>query len=317
MRLKLQRKSGAVTQRQPQLKRTIPIDRYYSGISNRSQEDNQSKRDPLRNTDRSKTVRKRQLSAWVVTSARWFGVLGIFLVLLFNLTLNQVGVKAGYTNTSNIGSRYRSDQDYIKRVQAAFDDSLLYRSKLTFSAHDYEQKLLVSLPEVDAAVAVVPLVGTKLQVGLSITEPLAHVTMDNQVAIVGENGKLLDVSDEKILNQLTASTPKLSIEPTAGSQLGSALLTSKEVLLMQLLQNEFDGSSISRPKLDSFQYDIDKRELRVSFAGKSYFAKLTTERDARLQVGALIAALKDLSQGRGADPTSYIDVRVDGRVFVL
>jgi hypothetical protein len=302
VKLNFIKKRQSIPKRQPNLSRSImPIDKYYSGMSQR-----------LNSEGRPRP------GAWVTAVARWCGVFVILLVLLFNTTLNQVGVKIAHTNTSGVKSKYRSDQEYIDRARAVFSGNLFYRSKLTFNGSDFEQVLAASMPEADGVVSVVPLVGTKLLVGATITDPLAHVSIGSgQNAIVGMNGRLLEVSDSAILSELTVSTPELRIEPAIDLEIGGSILTSGETALLQLLKTEFDGSNVSRPKLDSFRYNVEKRELQAFFVSKSYFAKFTTERDARLQVGALVATLEAAAKEQGMVPAQYVDVRVEGRVFIL
>ena len=82
-----------------------------------------------------------------------------------------------------------------------------------------------------------------------------------------------------------------------------------------LLISEFDGSTTYRHKVKSIEFDVQKREIRVRFEGVGYYAKLTPERESRVQVGALVSALRSTGE-QGSLPTEYIDVRVDDRVFV-
>ena len=88
-----------------------------------------------------------------------------------------------------------------------------------------------------------------------------------------------------------------------------------ETELIQTLRNEFDGSSSIRPQVNSILFDVEKREMQVRFNKASYFARVTPERDSREQVGALVATIAQLDEDNDT-PNEYIDVRVEGRVFV-
>lgn len=318
MGLLRRKKSDTTINRRPQLARSVPVDRYYSGMSHR-QTPNTQKRRILQEdgSDRSRVVRKRQSSIWVHLLVKWCGVLGIVSVLLFNVTLNQVGVKIGLSDFGKSGTLYRTEEEYVRQAQEAFRAQLLSRSKLTFSANEYEQLLQASLPEIERAVAVVPLVGTRLQVGFALTEPLVYAPeIGKSGTVIGTNGRVIAVTDKSILDRFASSLPKVYVETPGTVEDGAFLLTSGEVELIEVAKSEFDGSSIDRPKISSIRYIIAKRELQISFSDKSYFAKLTTERDARAQVGAVVATLRSVVGGGGEAPVEYIDVRVEGRAFL-
>jgi len=63
-------------------------------------------------------------------------------------------------------------------------------------------------------------------------------------------------------------------------------------------------------------FNVSSGQLVASFTNVDFKAKISTFTDASEQVGALKVTLKYLDKA-GDLPSSYIDVRVPGRTFVL
>jgi len=299
------------------MRRTLPVDRYYSSMPARRQIDGDRPRRPtlegksLRDIERRPAFTLRELLAIIL---RWSGMLAILLVIVFNLVLSGVGVKVTPQQSQNL---YRQDKDYVSISNSVFESSVFYRSKVTFNSDSFEKSLKQQLPEVEVATAVVPLVGLKLQVGLHIAQPLARVQFNaTSQGVIAENGVIVLKGNLADISSKYSDLPLLRLEPNVSLEAGQSLLTSQEVQLLSLLKTEFNGSSVSRPKLESMMYGVEKRELTARFEGVPYFVRCTTaERDAQTQVGAALATLSQL-QEQGKAPSEYIDVRVSGRVYV-
>lgn len=184
------------------------------------------------------------------------------------------------------------------------------------NSSSFETKIKTMFPEVESAVVVTPLAGRRLQVGLELEKPLARLNqaLSNSQAVLSYSGTVVLEDDATLINEKFAQIPSISI-PNITYSVGDQILTSSEAGLIRLLINEFDGSTPYRHKVKSIEFDVQKREIRVRFESVSYFAKLTPERESRVQVGALVSALKSMTE-QSSLPTEYIDVRVDDRVFV-
>ncbi len=299
-------------------RRSLPVDRYYSSSVSRPQLGGV---DPAHSGRRSSSDKKRvrlprvrrPASKIFSELAHWSSVIGILVVLVVNGTLGSVGIKV--TTHGQSMPEFRSEQEYRAVVDSAFRSSLFYKTKATFRSADFESELLKQFPEADRVVAVVPLVGTKLQVGIELAKPLLRVERGGvRQGVIGENGTLLLEEDITRVAGTYSALPLLKLEPQVSFSPGEQALTSQEVELIRLLQKEFDGSESHRPSVASLRYHIQKRELEVTFEGAPYKAKLTSAREARVQVGALVASVEKLAE-QGTLPSGYIDVRADGRVF--
>jgi hypothetical protein len=240
-------------------------------------------------------------------------IVAIVVIALFNTTLSGVSVKV----IGNSSGSLRSSSDYNAGISQLLNESFLNSSKITFRSLDFEEQIKQQYPEVTDVSVVVPLAGRKLQIGLQLDNPILRLRTANnqQQGLIGSTGTLIARADTNVILEQFPTVPSISIDPLVEFDTGNQVLTSVEVGLISLLMEEFDGSEPYRPSVESVVFMVQKREINVRFKGVGYFAKLTPERDARPQIGSLVATLKQLKE-QGNAPQEYIDVRVEDRVFV-
>jgi len=308
MRLQSKKIKGRRTKLAPK-KSVSTVGKYYSPSMRGQREGlNSSRGDGL---SPGRNPRKFQIKSIARVIIKWSGAMGIAAVLLVNVLLGGVSVKAR-TNELNV----RSQDEYDNAVEELFNQSIFNRLKFTFGSDNFEQELRQKLPEIDSAVAVVPLVGTKLQVVVSVSRPVARQALGGgKQGLINSQGVLIHVDDSTAVLSAFADLPLISVSPTVDFKLAQQVFTSKEMVVVSRLNAEFDGTAKERHRVESISYSIEKREFTVRFRGAPYYAKLTSETAPDLQIGALLSALKDLESSGGV-AGEYIDVRVVGRVFV-
>lgn len=299
-------------------RRSLPVDRYYSPSNPRTQGDVTSRlSDRFSDRNSGKIASRANVKQLFSVLLRRAGFVALFLVITLNVFLGGTSVVVEPGVKDGVEYQYQEDEAYTRAVNSVYDSSIFNRLKLTVKPSTFEKQLALKLPELSNSAVVVPLVGLRLHVGLKLSDPLVRVQLtERQQGVIGKNGSLI-YSDESIrMVDIYKDLPVMKLEPLASStKPGSQLLTTDEVSLLLLLETELDGTEVYRPEIASIHYQVQRRELQVKLKGVSYFVKLTSERDIRSQVGALIASLKDLHI-KGQLPTQYIDVRVEGRVFI-
>ncbi len=313
MMVRFGRKQKETPGRVPQVSsRTAPVMRYYRPPTKAASRNAESRRG-LPNEDKSTATLLPGIKKFLVLFSQWAAVIAIVLLLLANTTLSGVSVRVK-------GSEYpyRENEQYSAKIYSIMKQNILYRTKFLTSSTKLETEIKQSFPEVESAVVVIPLAGTKLQVTLDVAAPLVRLMRSgNELAVISSAGVVTQTGSSDEINATFSSLPSLSV---VGAQVtvGQQLLTQEEIDLLRLLILEFDGSSAARPTFVSAEYDIQKREIKARFKDKSYYAKLTPEREVRVQVGSLVTALKALSDQAQqiAPPSEYIDVRVDDRLFM-
>lgn len=292
-------------------KSSAPIMRYYRPpVTSKNQRAN-SKKPKSENKLRSQSGDSRTSIFSLIY--KWFGIIIILFLVIANTTLSDAIVKINNDSQANM---YRSLDKYSEGVNKIFESNIKNRSKLTLNSSALEAKIKTQFPEVKTAVVVTPLAGRRLQVGLELEKPLARLNqaLSNTQAVLSESGTVVLENSATVVNEQFAQIPSISI-PNITYSIGDQILTSSEAGLIRLLISEFDGSVNYRHKVKSIEFDVQKREIRVRFEGVGYYAKLTPERESRVQVGALVSALRSTGE-QGSLPTEYVDVRVDDRVFV-
>ncbi len=238
--------------------------------------------------------------------------IAILVLLFLNTTMSSVATRLDDQNNA-----YRTAEEYKQGIDDIFNSSFLNKSKLTFRSTSFERDVQAKYPEMSDVVAVVPLAGRELHVNVSFTAPLLRLVdaKGELIGIVGEQGNFIQLSGESSQLNMLMDVPTLQLLESPTFEQGSQLLTSVETELVTTMLSEFDGSGEYRPTVQSILFDVVRREMQVRFIDTGYYARITPERDAREQVGALVATLKQLTEDNDM-PTRYIDVRVEGRVFV-
>lgn len=285
---------------------SAPIVRYYRPAP----QDSSLNKARSQNIDREEQSKNKGSISVINLFIRWSGFIIIGLLLVLNTTIGDVSISAkipeGWPITAD---------NYKSGIKSILNESVWNRSKATMSSSRFEQKIKQKFPEVESATAIVPLAGRRLQVNLTFAEPIARViTTNNEQALMSKNGIVMLKQDATKINSSFSFLPALSI-PSLPINVSEQIMTQEEVMLVSLLTAEFDGSQDARPKLRTIEFDAKKREMKIRFDGKNYYAKLTSDREPRLQVGSLVATLVNSAE-QGIVISEYVDVRVDGRVFI-
>jgi hypothetical protein len=301
------KKNGRNPRQSVQNRSSAPVVRYYQ----KEATDKTAKRTE-RIQKQDNATAKAKLARFIDNLPQRLVFIIIVILLLVNTTMSSTG-----TRLSDEHNVYQSSDVYSEGIANIFSDSWRNRTKLTFSSDDFEQKVLSLFPEVSNAVAVVPIAGRELAVTLYFTKPLLRLVdpQEKTIGIVGEQGTFITSDNQLLQNEELQQLPMLRLLESPEFAKGSQLLTSTETDLVRVLLDEFDGTSAARPKVSSILFDVQRREMQVRFEDREFFARLTPERDSREQIGSLVATIQQLSRDNNL-PKEYIDVRVDGRVFV-
>lgn len=217
---------------------------------------------------------------------------------------------------------FREQSDYTLFAQEYLKNSTLSRSKLLFRSIEFEQVMQEQFPEIDKISAIVPLGGRKLDVNMRLSDPLATVMSGSQKGVIDTRGLLIPEDLASLSSSDVASSiPILRFSaPQENFVSGATLLTSSEVELLQLIVTElesFNNTSGDSLKLQpsEFLFNITDGQLELRFRNQPLHVMFSVYSDIRLQVGTMLATIAQLN-GEGQLPSSYIDVRVPGKVYV-
>ncbi len=203
-------------------------------------------------------------------------------------------------------SPYRSTGDYQAIMGKYSSQSLLNRSKLTVDAGKLEAYALATFPEIDAARIVLPIMGRRPALTLHIRTPALLLTTKTSALVLDSSGKA--VSDTKQLAS-SAVAGLLTVQDESGLEVhaGDQAVTSETVSFIDNARRQLSDKSLT---VDRLVLPTIANEVDIYIKGLPYRIKADVSGDARLQIGAFLATRES-----GVNPSEYMDVRVEEKVF--
>lgn len=293
------------TSREPQLRpagRSLPVNNYYRSTK--------AKPSATVTDKKSDNNKKKNISVSKIINFLLIG--GAVGLVVFATTLTTTPVVELKKNNAE----YYESAVYEKAAQEILKSNVFYRSKILFPNVSFENKLKERFPEISRATPVVPLGGRNLSIIVTVSEPFAYVSSGSDTGIVNNEGVLV----VKNANSVPDDLFKLRFtEPQSNFDIGSRILTTSEVDLLTLLQNEMNSLAFNdgtTAKIKDALFNVSQGQIEATIVSKQFFIKLSSFNAADVQVGGAKATLRQLDR-EATLPTKYIDVRVPGRAFVL
>jgi hypothetical protein len=297
---------------QPQGERQKPVIFSYHARRNDnhilSEEDDPASKLPR---DRQNAVQTRtQKNTDISTRRRLMNYLiaGVALVIVgFELILYQAPqvIVTGDKSATIAKSHVDAYQQTADKLLSA---SLSSHTKPTINTALIDSQLLTSYPELASASTTVPFIGNRATVTLVPAQAvLADVLVDRTVSIDSRGIDITDAHD----NSVSPSLPKVMDRSGTRSNPGHTVLPSSTVRFIMTLIYQLHSQSIT---VTTMVLADSGSELDVSVTGRGYFTKFNLQTDPRLQAGTLAATLKSID-AQHITPTTYIDVRLAGRIY--
>lgn len=294
-----------VTRRQVQRGNTPAAFSYYSVRANNPAEW-RSKPQASTTTQKDEKKRGAKISKRAFFSGLpfWLFLIVIFVCAVKMLTLsdNPKVVVVGATDASD---HLQSDAVYTAATQKLLDSSFTNRCKLTVNTNGITQSLKREFPElIDVSVSV-PLVSNR---------PVVYIQPASQSLVLESTSGNYSINSTGFvlsrLSSLPAGAPLVvdqsGLIPESGEQLlPSSTVSFVQTVAYQLNAAHLDISTFVLPA--GSPYELDAR-----LEGQPYMVRLSLVSDPLTQSGAAIATIEQLGNTK---PSSYVDVRVPGRVY--
>lgn len=242
-----------------------------------------------------------------------FMVLLILIIAVINLLyLSSTPKVFLLNNNSKISNLYNNlyGQEVYSEVKNYLNSSLLNYNKLSINLNGLNKDIASKFPIVSNTSYNIPLFKNQVEIYLTTSSPALIVSNNSHNYILNQNGEvILDNQGYNVISSL--DIPKI-ITSTKEISLGSSLLSQQEVSFIQsvYLQLTDKNYQISYMKISG-----GGEELDVYIKGKSFYVKFNLSgSDARLEAGRFLATMNYLNNNK-INPTQYIDVRSEGRVF--
>jgi hypothetical protein len=206
---------------------------------------------------------------------------------------------------SAIANTYMQSSDiYTAAAQKLLASSITNRTKLTVDLNGTARSLEKQFPELQTVSLGVPLISNRPIVYVQVAQPSVIVQAGNGNYALNSSGLVL-----ARVQTLPAGVPLLADQSGAVITPGKQYLPSSTVAFVQTTAYQLKAAHLS---VNTFVLPSESPyELDARLGSKPYMVRMNLTADALTQSGAAIGTIQQLS----ADPNSYIDVRVPGRVY--
>ncbi len=206
----------------------------------------------------------------------------------------------------------RSKETYQALSETVLASSPMNRTKLTFNTETTAEALQAHIPEATDVSITLPIIGRNPVIYLRIAEPVFVMTTGTESFVVDERGRAVvpthDMHDQDFLETLLVVNDESGLAVTMGQQ----AIPKEQVEFITSVQRLLAGKGVAVAKM---VLPTVPNELHVYPKGEKYFVKYNLLLDAREQTGKYLATRQQLARDK-APANSYIDVRVEERVFV-
>ena len=238
----------------------------------------------------------------------FIAALAIGSSLIYSLSLSTNPKVIQPTDSSAV--LLRPPDTYQQAAQTLFEDSFLDHNKITVDSGGIARQLQAQFPELANVSIALPLVGRRPLVYLQPSPPALTLATNSGLFVLDQRGRVVIVADK--VNKLTdLHLPVITDQSGLGVAVGDFALTQSDVSFIQTVIGQLTAQKLS---VQNIVLPPAAAELDIKLAGQPYTIKMNLQDDARQQIGAFLAAKKQLD-GSGQTPSSYFDVRVNERVY--
>ena len=279
---------------------TSPAFSYYS---NRPPETPRVR--AVQRVEQSKRGRGRRLPRLSLAGAPFWPLVVVVVVCAAKVLILSTHPKIVVVGKTTVSSSYIHSTDaYTAAAQRALASSLTNHTKLTVDLGGTARTLERQFPELQTVSLGVPLISNRPIVYVQIAQPSIVLQTGGGNYALNASGLAL-ARVQALPNDVPLLSDQSGTTPSPGKQyLPSSTVNFVQTVAYQLKAKHLAVSTFVLPAQSPY-------ELDVRLEGKAYLLRMNLTTDALTQSGAAIATLDQLS----ADPGSYLDVRVPGRVY--
>ena len=245
----------------------------------------------------------RRSPAWLNRLAAWLLIVALLAGGLFNLYVRSVTVEPPAAALRSL-SAYQLAAEQIT-------SGWRYRAKPTFDRVGLEAQMRARFPEIIGLSTRAPWIGQNQRLLLTVSRPEILLKSNGRTWVVDERGRAVaDVADPSVSKAL--KLPAVDDQSGFSFPAGGAALSGHQVefittIVSQLTRAKVPIESLSLPPVAS------QLHLKTNLP---YVVKFSMEGDPLKQSGSYLAVRQQLIS-EAFQPSRYVDVRVEERVFVL
>lgn len=265
-----------------------------------------------RGVPREQDVRRRErmLRYWRQRLGMFLAGVVLIICVLYTLQLSANPKVVSLAPASN-GFFLQADTIYQHAAAKAFASSILNRNKVTVNTVAIQQKLQQQFPELSQVSVTIPLMSHRPMVYIAPTTPSLILSTAAGDYVLDNTGKAL-ISADAISGLDKLNLPVVHDQSGLQPRDGSIALASSSIDFIRTVVAELQSKNV---QIDSMSLPPAAYELDVRPAGAGYYVKFNLHQPtARQQSGTFLAVRQRLAS-QGITPSSYIDVRLDGRAY--
>jgi hypothetical protein len=186
--------------------------------------------------------------------------------------------------------------------------SLKNRTKLTLDEQGLIKALQDKFPEINGGTVELPLFDEKPTLNIIISPPAFYINNGDIRYVVSAQGRAVAMSSAMPnIRNLPVVNDQSGFQASPGKQvLGASGISFIQTVIAQCKHAGVPISSLTLPKL--------AQELDLRTTDRPYYVKFYLGGDADIQVGQYLASRHQFD-ATNAQPSEYLDVRVQGKVF--
>lgn len=265
-----------------------------------------------RGVPRDQDIRRRERVVRYWRQRLGMFLAGVVLIICVLYTLHLSGSpKVVSLAPASSGYFLQDDSVYQQAAAKLFTGSVFNSNKVTVNTVGIQTKLQQQFPELSDVSVTIPLMSHRPIVYFAPTTPSLILSTASGDFVLDNNGKaLIRAEDVGDLSKLNLSTAK--DQSGLHIRAGDIALASSEVAFIRTVVAELNAKGV---QVDSLTLPASAYELDVKPTGAGYYVKFNMHADtARQQSGTYLAVRQRLAS-QGVTPSSYIDVRLDGRAY--
>jgi hypothetical protein len=239
-------------------------------------------------------------------------VAGIVLIIcvLDVLHLSTTPKIIALTTTANSYFLQPSDV-YQQAATKLFQSSIWNENKITINTAGIKLKLQQEFPELSDVSITLPLMSHRPIVYIAPTTPSLVLSTASGSFIIDNNGIAL-INSEQVADLSSLDLPTVVDQSGLAVKIGTDILPTNDISFIQTVVAELHAKSIG---ITSLILPTAPYELDLKPSGVGYYVKFNIHStDALQQIGTYLAVRQRLSS-QNIMPSSYIDVRLDGRAY--
>lgn len=203
-----------------------------------------------------------------------------------------------------------SQETYYEAARSILGSSLANTNKLTVNTDKIAAEIRRQFPELEEVSVALPLVGHQPVIYLQPAEPALLLRSAGDVLVVSSSGQVLA---ETANPARLAKLGLVVVEDQSGLALkpGTSALPGADVAFITEVVGQLRAKKLT---LTALTLPRGASELDIRLKGDPYIVKFNLRGDARAEAGSYLAVRQYLKRTRQT-PSSYIDVRVENKVY--